>query len=46
MTTSTPSIRIATFGPKLPEWVKLYTPIANDPGNDGVGVSRPSLGWL
>ena len=34
-----PSIRIATFGPKPDEVAKLYAPIANDPGNDGVGVS-------
>ena len=35
-TVSAPSIRISSFGPKLPELIKLYTPIANDPGNDGL----------
>jgi hypothetical protein len=36
-----PSIRIATFGPKLPEIIKLYTQVANDPANDGLctGIS-------
>ena len=35
-TTPAPSIRISTFGPKLPELIKLYTQVANDPGNDGL----------
>ena len=36
---SAPSIRIGTYGPKLPEVLRLYAPVANDPGNDGLCIA-------